>query len=141
MDITDYRNLPPGLYRRLLYSQTLNSNRIRTPRLAFTTLSLDLQLEPNEQLIEHDNLTYENLSLLQPVKKGLVSKKLLRNSLITSDCISFCVICQETCKETCQKTCKDVVRVLSCKHTFHINCIDEWFTENKTCPVCKFELR
>jgi Ring finger domain len=129
MDITDYRNLPPGLHRRLLYSQTL-SNTLSVSGLRLS-LSDYRELEP---LIEHDNFTYENLSLLQPVKNGLISKKLLRHSLITTDFISFCVICQETCDLS------SIIRVLSCKHSFHINCIDEWFTENKTCPVCKFEL-
>jgi len=31
----------------------------------------------------------------------------------------------------------DLVRRLSCKHYFHIGCIDMWLSKNMTCPVCR----
>lgn len=149
----DYRMLPPGRERRLLYSQSRQSNPTNISnhqnqtrhrqrlterleqqaegyRFAFSRLELNYTDSP---LIEHDYFSYENLSLLESVKTYLISPKLLQHSIVNIDKTnSFCVICQDTCTNT-------IVRVLSCKHTFHINCIDTWFTENKICPLCKFE--
>jgi hypothetical protein len=31
-------------------------------------------------------------------------------------------------------------KIKHCNHYFHINCIDNWFKENKTCPVCRYDL-
>ncbi|KAM7467802.1 hypothetical protein LguiB_015364 [Lonicera macranthoides] len=30
-------------------------------------------------------------------------------------------------------------RILSCKHAFHISCVDVWLAENHTCPICRME--
>lgn len=27
-----------------------------------------------------------------------------------------------------------------CKHSFHVNCIDEWLAKNTTCPMCRTSL-
>jgi len=84
-----------------------------------------------------DFFSYESLSRLSDIKKGLISTELLNNSVVlhNNDNDEFCVICQMTCTKTC------IMRRLSCNHTFHINCIDKWFTLNKTCPICKFEIK
>lgn len=30
------------------------------------------------------------------------------------------------------------VRVLpNCKHVFHVDCVDKWFSSNTTCPICR----
>jgi E3 ubiquitin-protein ligase BIG BROTHER-like protein len=29
---------------------------------------------------------------------------------------------------------------LPCRHQFHPDCIKEWFKENRTCPVCRYEV-
>lgn len=35
----------------------------------------------------------------------------------------------------------DIVRKIShCGHMYHLNCIDNWFNENTTCPVCRHNL-
>lgn len=31
----------------------------------------------------------------------------------------------------------DKIKVLPCKHHFHMNCIDEWFNVDDICPLCK----
>ncbi|XP_074963172.1 E3 ubiquitin-protein ligase RNF128 isoform X1 [Phalacrocorax aristotelis] len=42
-----------------------------------------------------------------------------------------CVVCIEPYKPN------EVVRVLTCNHLFHKNCIDPWLLEHRTCPMCK----
>lgn len=41
-----------------------------------------------------------------------------------------CAICLE------ELTNNDKV-ILECRHTFHVNCIKEWFKNNNTCPFCR----
>ena len=89
-----------------------------------------------------DNLTYEQLLDLENkigyVKKGIsLRKKLgLKKEIYSSKKFNYkeCVICKEILKE------KEIIRVLNCSHIFHINCIDKWFKDNKTCPICKKEV-
>jgi hypothetical protein len=44
-----------------------------------------------------------------------------------------CVICQETVSSA--------TRIRGCGHCFHAACIDEWFTLNTRCPVCRHDIR
>ncbi len=63
--------------------------------------------------------------------KGLIKEGLNLNSEVThSEGVDFCVICQDDIF-------LDIVRKLSCKHTYHVKCIDNWFTHGSTCPTCK----
>jgi hypothetical protein len=32
---------------------------------------------------------------------------------------------------------QDELRVLPCKHTFHVSCVDEWLLKKATCPRCR----
>ncbi|XP_029780120.1 E3 ubiquitin-protein ligase RNF133 [Suricata suricatta] len=45
-----------------------------------------------------------------------------------------CVVCFDVYKPN------DTVRVLTCKHFFHKNCIDPWILSHGTCPVCKCDI-
>ncbi len=31
----------------------------------------------------------------------------------------------------------DNVRILPCKHYYHINCINQWLSKNSNCPICR----
>jgi hypothetical protein len=44
-----------------------------------------------------------------------------------------CVICLEPF------IIDEEVKTLKCEHTFHIECIDDWFEKDKTCPICRDE--
>ena len=37
----------------------------------------------------------------------------------------------------CEYEDQDAVRVLLCKHHFHVPCIDQWLSLNRSCPLCK----
>jgi len=46
-----------------------------------------------------------------------------------------CTICHEPFNEG------DIIRKINaCGHFFHTRCIDQWFTTNSTCPVCRQSL-
>ncbi|NXN07496.1 RN128 ligase, partial [Indicator maculatus] len=45
-----------------------------------------------------------------------------------------CVVCIELYKPN------EVVRILTCNHLFHKNCIDPWLLEHRTCPICKCDI-
>lgn len=79
----------------------------------------------------------ENFSNLIDIEKGIISKNLIEKSKVAffedfED--KLCSICREYFVYL------DIMRTIDCKHIYHINCIDTWFTKNKTCPECRFEI-
>jgi len=46
---------------------------------------------------------------------------------------TVCSICQEGV--TC------ATRIRQCGHSFHGSCIDQWFSINPRCPVCRYDIR
>lgn len=47
----------------------------------------------------------------------------------------LCTICHENINN------KIVRKIHACNHIFHKNCIDRWFRQNVTCPVCRHDIR
>ena len=132
--------IKPGLHRRLAYGDQIRQRNIRR-----NFLSINLFPAQNYSLInEHMNqfnqntfvgipYTYEQLVTLEDVKVGLDIKDLVRNSKISLNENSFlCSICQDNNEI--------VIRILKCNHYFHVTCIDKWLSNNKTCPVCRYNL-
>jgi hypothetical protein len=98
-----------------------------------------------------ENFNFNNLI---DIEKGVISKNLLEKSKVVffgdrglrapatqqeSESVSsvldpLCSICRENFEYI------DITRQLICEHIFHINCIDTWFTKNKTCPECRYEI-
>jgi hypothetical protein len=49
---------------------------------------------------------------------------------------NICSICHESF------TLGNTIRILNvCHHVYHMNCIDEWFTRNVLCPICRHDIR
>tara|TARA_Y100001970_G_scaffold7364_1_gene8421 strand:- start:2786 stop:3310 length:525 start_codon:yes stop_codon:yes gene_type:complete len=81
-------------------------------------------------------LTYEALSQLPSVEVKTTLEEINKNSTIDvklTDEPVLCVICQENIKKY------EIIRKIKCRHYFHIECIDTWLTNNKTCPTCKYK--
>ena len=148
-----YKDLPPGRARMLAYSNEINNrhnsisarvlteinNHTITPwitsqNIVFGSIPSSLSTTRLNNLQMSPFYEYEVLSELPTVKVGLISKDLLDKSKIdSSKDVAFCSICQ-------QEIFLDIIRTLDCSHSYHVNCIDRWFTENKKCPQCRFEL-
>lgn len=74
----------------------------------------------------------ESLAQRRQVLEGLLPPVVYGNGEITPSISKDCAICLNdyTGGETC--------RVFpSCKHVFHLNCIDYWLRNHLTCPVCR----
>lgn len=97
--------------------------------------------------VDVDSMTYEDLSLLGDtvgtVQIGLSTscKQKLQQCTYTEACSDGSAECESTCT-ICQHDYapEEQVCKLPCKHLFHTDCIDRWFTSSKTCPVCMCEV-
>jgi hypothetical protein len=96
---------------------------------------------------EGESPSYEDLLALQErigfVPKGASQQEIESNSLKytinnqsqISQESKDCVVCMDEFKVGAE------VRRLPCLHTFHADCIDQWLKTNKTCPICKSEVK
>ncbi|KIK69878.1 hypothetical protein GYMLUDRAFT_34268 [Collybiopsis luxurians FD-317 M1] len=51
---------------------------------------------------------------------------------VRTNCVDRCLICLD------DYDAQDSVRVLECKHAFHMDCVDKWLLEGKnSCPACR----
>jgi hypothetical protein len=51
-----------------------------------------------------------------------------------------CAICLRDYIEpapVCNGNRSNKTRVLKCTHKFHVSCINTWFNETNTCPICR----
>ncbi|KAL1803994.1 hypothetical protein DCAR_0935683 [Daucus carota subsp. sativus] len=95
--------------------------------------------------VDPDNLSYEELLALGDVV-GTESRGLSADTIASLPSMSFkmesnqdgnmesCVICRLDYEEG------DTLTLLSCKHSYHPECIDNWLRINKVCPVCSAEV-
>ena len=82
----------------------------------------------------------EDFTNLIDIKKGIISRNLVENSnvkIFNDNTVYLNLICG-ICRD--QFIDNNIIRELKCRHHYHIKCIDTWFTENKTCPECRFEI-
>lgn len=45
-----------------------------------------------------------------------------------------CTICLSEFEE------EEDVRRLPCMHLFHVDCVDQWLSTNKRCPICRVDI-
>lgn len=48
---------------------------------------------------------------------------------------------EDTICSICRDTMSCATRIRHCGHTFHHSCIEEWFSMNARCPVCRHDIR
>ena len=49
---------------------------------------------------------------------------------------TMCTICRNNIEPN-----EPLRKLKNCNHFFHINCIDNWLTNNNTCPICRQPVR
>ncbi|KAG7030792.1 E3 ubiquitin ligase BIG BROTHER-related, partial [Cucurbita argyrosperma subsp. argyrosperma] len=95
--------------------------------------------------VDPDELSYEELLALGEVV-GTESRGLSADTIASLPSINFkagsgqtgsndsCVICRLDFEDD------ETLTVLSCKHSYHSECINNWLKINKVCPVCSAEV-
>ncbi|XWS68466.1 hypothetical protein CRYUN_Cryun04dG0092700 [Craigia yunnanensis] len=95
--------------------------------------------------VDPDELSYEELLALGEVV-GTESRGLSADSIASLPSVTYkaggsqtgsndsCIICRVDYEDG------DSLTVLSCKHSYHPECINNWLKINKVCPVCSTEV-
>ncbi|CAD8089377.1 unnamed protein product [Paramecium sonneborni] len=90
--------------------------------------------------VDLDEMSYEQLQELQE-KMGFVSRGLLTNQI--KSLLIQCKIQKQIndCCTICLEDSGNPVEIqLECGHVFHQECISEWLSREKHCPVCKRDI-
>lgn len=78
---------------------------------------------------------YENKNTYLYILDDSIDLRLFKNIIRTGGYHEIaCPICYENYNDD------EKLRVLDCKHYFHINCIDEWLCHNSSCPICRINV-
>jgi len=81
-------------------------------------------------------LTLSNINIISTVSRFddiSIDSEIADNS--TDYLSDTCSICQQSFNDS------DITRLLNtCKHIFHLTCIDTWLSEHSTCPSCRHNL-
>jgi Ring finger domain/RING-H2 zinc finger domain len=71
---------------------------------------------------------------IEIIKHAIQTKNRISNMpLRSTNIIHKCDKCLNDIKQT-------IGYVLECGHSFHVDCIEEWLRNNRTCPTCKVEI-
>ena len=74
------------------------------------------------------DLFYDNYNNITVRNNVEVEKKLKKNKRIFYE--KHCIIC------FCEYKKNESIKILSCGHVYHENCINKWFLRSYTCPIC-----
>ncbi|KAM7273181.1 hypothetical protein ACFE04_027845 [Oxalis oulophora] len=114
-------------------------------RLCFRLSAVQLLFSDAWDEVDPDELSYEELLALGDVV-GHESRGLSADKLASLPSINYkegssqngsndsCVICRLDYEDS------ETLTLLSCKHSYHPECINNWLKINKVCPVCSTEV-
>ncbi|KAK8529682.1 hypothetical protein V6N13_102587 [Hibiscus sabdariffa] len=119
--------------------------QLKHPDLALDNVAPPSRTMDTWEEVDPDELSYEELIALGEVV-GTESRGLSADSLASLPSAKYkagssqigsnesCVICRVDYEDG------DSLTVLSCKHSYHPECINNWLKINKVCPVCSAEV-
>lgn len=124
---------------------------------AFYAMSRFLSMERRDALILHhmqnNRQITDLLRILTPrVGRTIIVRPTIRDDFFepvpvtpTQEQITNATETEVSVTDTTCAICQDAVtsatRIRHCQHSFHSNCINEWFELNSRCPVCRHDIR
>ncbi|KAK6195431.1 hypothetical protein SNE40_000865 [Patella caerulea] len=137
-----YRNDTP---RRQNVSQIYIPDQRNVPHFGVANNIPDIFRRPNQQT-NPDHMTYEELlelgERMGEVQIGMTKSQIqnlphykFSTSLLMEGDNPACTICMDSLLDG------ELVRVLKCKHVYHVKCIDPWLQKKAECPVCRESLK
>lgn len=115
---------------------------------AFSPFPRNMQFRLGHMMLHH-RPTYEELLSLEErlgnINRGASQDVIEQNTLphkyrkmkrcsVDDDQQEKCTICLSEFEDG------EDVRRLPCMHLFHIECVDQWLTTNKKCPICRVDI-
>ena len=114
----------------------------KTPRPQSSSATRPPRRQPERFEVDIDRLSYEEILELQE-KIGYVKIGVPRAILDTFPvwCPSAATVADLTCSVCLEgAVAGGRMRCLPCRHKFHVDCIDEWLSQSKKCPVCNTDV-
>eukprot|EP01059_Diplonema_ambulator_P011104 TRINITY_DN21073_c0_g1_i1.p1 TRINITY_DN21073_c0_g1~~TRINITY_DN21073_c0_g1_i1.p1 ORF type:complete len:374 (+),score=95.15 TRINITY_DN21073_c0_g1_i1:85-1122(+) len=94
--------------------------------------------------VDVDNMSYEELTdlcdTIGKVNVGLTPEQIRERTIPVTYTPDLDVIDSKCAVCMCEFEIDDKLRQLTCPHVFHTDCIDQWLSESKKCPVCSVEV-
>jgi hypothetical protein len=124
------------LYRGYPQSQITSLNAANL-LLSFLDLGLEGEVSPAARRPFTTNELLASLTpvIVRPSEEVIhINTQIINGSTVTQGMI--CTVCQDIIVH--EDTCR---RISACGHTYHQNCIDQWFARNVHCPTCRYDIR
>ena len=90
-----------------------------------------------EALFQTNKVMIEGIEL-QPIDFEWIRKRFIKKMAVEEgEELKECVICIDEIENGTE----DIFFHPGCNHTFHWECIEEWFSKKKSCPMCRVDTR
>ena len=136
---------PPGLEpsnstSRVLFTVNPSTNNQNNQNINNITQNLLNSLFSGTNNTVTETVTFipntQSVQQLQPPSDGLSLNDLRNYTTLTTGDTSSPEISCEICHDAIQNG--DILRMINvCNHSFHQECVDSWFENNKICPYCR----
>jgi hypothetical protein len=87
-------------------------------------------------IILYDSIRSDNQSHQDPILRSATQFLEAYNPIPIPDSHTICTICQSEVADDADKA----WTALQCGHTFHIDCLSEWYKYSQTCPHCRITI-
>lgn len=104
--------------------------------MPFLSRHMQARLEDYMRIIEQRRLAVNRGASQSTIERNTFPHKYkkIQRSGDGEDNIEKCTICLSEFEDN------EDVRRLPCMHLFHIECVDQWLTTNKRCPICRVDI-